>query len=91
MYYRFIKITNNNNTKEFLIDITTMKDIRIRLSILNRKYALYYYDNAPYHHIFSILQCDCFSYYCCFKQEFDSMEQAKMKRIELTNFYRDKI
>ena len=64
MYYRFIKITNNNNTKEFLIDITTMKDIRIRISILNRKYALYYYDNASYHPVFSILQCDCFSYYC---------------------------
>ena len=91
MYYRFIKITNNNNTKEFLIDITTMKDIRIRLSILNRKYALHYYDQAPYHPIFSILQENCYSYYCCYRGNFDSLNDAKNKRIELTKFYKDKI
>ena len=91
MYYRFIKITNNNNTKEFLIDITTMKDIRIRISILNRKYALYYYDQAPYHPIFSILQENCWSHYCCYRGEFDSLNDAKNKRVELTKLYKDKI
>jgi hypothetical protein len=52
MYYKFVKVTNNN-THDFFIDITTMKDIRIRMSILNRKYALYYYGKAPYHPVFS--------------------------------------
>jgi len=90
MYYKFVKVTNNN-TRDFLIDITTMKDVRIRMSILNRRYTLYYYGQAPFHPMFKIIQEECWSFYCCHKGEFSTLQDAKDKRTELYDFYKSKL
>jgi hypothetical protein len=42
--YKFIKISNNNNAnQDFIVDLTTMKDIKLRIAILKsqlKKYRL---------------------------------------------------
>ena len=42
--YRFIKITDNDDWRHFHIDITTMSDPRIRVSILYGNFFDHVYD-----------------------------------------------
>ena len=42
--YRFIKITDNDDWRHFHIDITTMSDPRIRVSILYGNFLDHVYD-----------------------------------------------
>ena len=87
MTYRFIKITDNDDWRNFSVDITTMTDPRIRVSILYSNYLDYILDGIGSHRpIYDIFSKD-FSFYPVFRGEFSSMKEAKLKRVELERFY----
>lgn len=77
--YNFIKLSNNNNAqRDFIIDLTTMTNVKLRMAILKsqlKKYRLnhkglyrptwYYLENCDY------------SYYCIDTQEFATYNEAR--------------
>ena len=85
--YKFIKISNNNNSsKDFMIDITTMADDRLRISTLKSQLKKYRYGMLPNceykQQWYFIEHCD-WSYYCLETKEFDTFEEAKEYRLDL--------
>jgi len=85
--YRFIKISNNNNpAQDFYIDITIMKSVKLRMSILKSQLKKYresfegLYRPAWYY----IETCD-YSYYQLDKQDFSNYNEAKEHSIKLYN------
>jgi hypothetical protein len=85
--YNFIKLSNNKNaTQDFIVDLTTMKDIKLRIAILKsqlKKYRLthvglyrptwYYLENTDY------------SYYCIDTCEFETFDQAREHATKIYN------
>lgn len=90
MQYRFIKISDNKNPKYFVIDITRMKDIRIRTSILYSKYLDYLDGLGNWREVFDILEKD-YSSYCCYRCELESYQEAVKMQQELVKFYNTKL
>ena len=64
MHFRIIKLTNNDNHKEFTLEITKMKDIRHRLGILESNYKDYLLSNERHKPSYNILSKSNYSYYC---------------------------
>lgn len=85
--YKFIKISNNNNaSRDFMIDITTMADDRLRISTLKSQLKKYNYGmlpNCEYKEAWRYFETTCWSYYCLDTKEFDTFEQAKDYRDQL--------
>jgi hypothetical protein len=85
--YNFIKISNNNNAnQDYIVDLTTMKDIKLRIAILKsqlKKYRLnhiglyrptwYYLENCDY------------SYYCIDTREFETFDEAREHATSIYN------
>ena len=88
--YRFIKITNNNNHKMFYIDVTRMRDCKIRVGILFSKFITYLEENKGCRDVYDILDSD-YSFYCCYRCECSNAEQVKAIRDELYKFYNEKM
>ena len=89
--YRFIKITDNDDWRHFHIDITTMSDPRIRVSILYGNFLDHVYDGIGVSKpIYDIFLKD-FSFCTVFRGHFSSMKEAKLKREELQQFYRKRL
>ena len=85
--YKFIKISNNNNpSKDFMIDITTMNDERLRISTLRSQLKKYNYGmlpNCEYKEAWRYMEeCD-WSNYCLESKEFSTFEEAKEHRLDL--------
>jgi len=84
----FIKISNNkNSTKDFYIDITTMKDARLRISSLKSQYHKYLDsletdDPLPDREVFRYFTLD-YSFYTLEKGCFDTYNDAKERRLDL--------
>lgn len=84
----FIKISNNRNpAKDFYIDITTMKDARLRMSSLKSQYNKYL-DSLetdtplPDREVFRYFTLD-YSFYTLEKGCFDTYNDAKERRLDL--------
>ena len=73
MYYKLIKITDNRNPQNFYIDISKMKDARIRLSILKSDYKNGKIKNAV---LRNILGGD-FSFFVIKKGDFKDYQDIK--------------
>ena len=89
--YRFIKITNNDNHKMFYIDVTKMKDCRIRVGILYSQFFRrnYLEENKGHKTVYDILNSD-YSFYCCYRCNCSSKD-VKAIRNELYKFYNEKM
>ena len=87
MKYKFIKISNNNNaSRDFHIDITTMNDDRLRISTLKSQLKKYNYGmlaNCEYKEPWRYMENHDWSYYCLETKEFDTYEEAKEYRLDL--------
>ena len=88
--YSLIKITDNNDHRNFIIDYTTMKDYRARVSILYSKYVSHCYGKGVYRPVFSILDKD-WSAYCVQKKCFCNLTDVNTYRDELTELYAAKL
>jgi hypothetical protein len=85
--YKFIKLSNNNNSnQDFIIDLTTMKDIKLRMAILKSQLKKY-----RQHHIglyrptwYYLENCD-YSYYCIDTREFETFDQARAHATSIYN------
>ena len=88
--YRFIKITDNNDYHNFIIDFTAMKDYRTRVSILWSKYVNHCYGKGEYRPVFSILDKD-WSAYCVQKKYFCNLADVRTYRDELSELYAAKL
>ena len=85
--YKFIKISNNKNaSRDFIVDLTTMKDIKLRMAILksqlkkDRQHHIGLYRPTWYY-----LENTDYSYYCLDTQEFQTFDQARAHAIFLYN------
>lgn len=85
--YKFIKISNNNNaSRDFMIDVTTMADERLRISTLKSQLKKYNYGmlpNCEYKQAWYYIENTDWSYYCLDTREFDTYDQAKDFRDQL--------
>ena len=90
--YRFIKITNNDNHKMFYIDVTKMKDCRIRVGILYSQFFRrnYLEENKGHKTVYDILNSD-YSFYCCYICNCHTSQDVKLTRDELYTFYNEKM
>ena len=94
--YQFIKISNNHNpNKDFYIDITTMKDSRLRFSALKSQYRRYFearqkHEEVIDREIFRYFELD-YSYYVIEKGEYDTYEDAKERRLDLYDIQYEKM
>ena len=55
---QFIKISNNNNPSEFILDVTTMRDVRLRMSALKAQHRKYQQTGLFYKEIFRFFLMD---------------------------------
>lgn len=90
MYYRFIKITDCNDYRHFVIDMTKMQDPRIRTSILESKFRAYSKGVGTYKPLYAILG-ETYSSYCCFRGEFADFDEVKKTKAQLERFYQEKL
>ena len=92
MHFRIIKLTNNNNHREFTLEITRMKDVRQRVGILVADYNNYLLSkNKNFKPCYNIVSAGDFSFYTVYRGEFDTYHQCKEKRTELYNLYNKKV
>ena len=79
----FVKISNNNNPKEFWIDITTMKDARQRIGSLKTQYRNYIENQlGKYKPVYKLLEGD-WSYVIQEKGSYDNYDDVKMRRLQI--------
>ena len=90
--YRFIKITDNDDHRKFYIDYTSMSDYmyRIRVSILWSKYLNYLEGEGKHRQVYDLLDAD-WSACCVARGVFRNIEEVRMKRDELIQFYNEKL
>ena len=92
--FQFIKITNNNKSEEYFIDITTMKDPRLRISALLSQYKNYLKDHTKkkkkvfkffiLDYSFCILESGFYSNYSDVKKRRDELYLKYNSKIKLT-------
>ena len=88
--FQFIKVTNNNDHKEFYVDITTMKDARLRISALKAQYKKYINDGKNFKPIFKYFNLD-YSFCVLERGDYEKYEDVKSRRDELYLKYREKL
>lgn len=86
---QFIKITDNNKHENFYIDITTMKDARLRISALKAQYKKYLELKTFKKEVFNFFEID-WSFAVIERGSFDNYEDAKLRRDELYTLYKNK-
>ena len=92
MQFRIIKLTNNDDPKEFTLEITRMRDIRQRIGIIEAGYLDYLELKGRRKHkpSYNILAANDYSFYTVFRGDFDSYKECKQKRDELYDVYNKK-
>jgi len=86
----FIKITDNNNHNDFLIDATRMLDARLRIGALKSQYKIYQKTGKQYKNVFKYFDLD-FSFYVIKKGSYYSYEEVKAERDKLYDLYKSKM
>tara|TARA_R110002012_G_scaffold315275_1_gene528955 strand:- start:193 stop:498 length:306 start_codon:yes stop_codon:yes gene_type:complete len=83
--YKIIKVQNNNDLRKIYLDITRMKDTRIRISILTSKYQYTTYPNLE---LKPILDGD----YSCsvVRRNIETIQEAREIKEELYKYYDEK-
>ena len=91
MQFRIIKLTNNDDPKEFTLEITRMRDIRQRIGIIVADYNDYLLlEGKKYKPSYTILSNPNYSFYTVFRGHFDTYHECKQKRDELYDVYNKK-
>ena len=91
MQFRIIKLTNNDDPKEFTLEITRMRDIRQRIGIIVADYNNYLLlEGKKYKPSYTILSNPNYSFYTVFRGHFDTYHECKQKRDELYDVYNKK-
>jgi len=89
--YKIIKLQNNNDLNNFYLDITKMKDVRIRIGIL---VSYYKYKNTNLknknHPVFKTIEQNDFSFSVIYRSSTDTYEEILKVKKELEQFYLDK-
>ena len=69
MHFRIIKLTNNDDPKEFTLEITRMRDIRQRIGIIEAGYLDYLElkGRRKYRPSYNILSANDYSFYTVFR------------------------
>ena len=83
--YLFIKISNNNNAStDFHIDISVMRDPRLRISTLKSQYKKFKINprNIVYKEPWRYFDLD-YSFYCIYSGEFETYAAAKEHCLDL--------
>ena len=84
--FQFIKITNNRNHPDWILDITTMKDARLRISALKAQYKKFLNDGENEKPIFRFFQLD-YSFCVVEKGYYTDYSIVKKRRDELYEIY----
>ena len=92
MQFRIVKLTNNNDPKEFTLEITRMRDVRQRIGIIEAGYHDYLElrSGRKYRPSYDIISANDYSFYTVFRGDFDSYNECKQKRDELHDVYNKK-
>lgn len=88
--YKFLKITDNDDYRNFYIDYTAMSDYRIRVSILWSRFLKYLDGTGQYHPVYKVLNTD-WSVCCVCKCSCDSLNDARQQQEALVKFYEGKL
>ena len=85
--YRFIKISNNkNSSRDFIIDLTTMNNVKLRMAILKSQLKKYRQNHIGlYRPTWYYLENTDYSYYCIDTCEFETFDQARAHAINIYN------
>lgn len=85
-------MTNNDDPKEFTLEITRMRDIRQRIGIIEAGYLDYLElkGRRKYRPSYNILSANDYSFYTVFRGDFDNYNECKQKRDELYDVYNKK-
>ena len=69
MHFRIIKLTNNDDPKEFTLEITRMRDIRQRIGIIEAGYFDYLElkGRRKYRPSYNIISANDYSFYTVFR------------------------
>ena len=89
--YSIIKIQNNNDYNKFYLDVTKMRDARIRVGILIS--YLKYYQKKPkigFHPVFEAIGDGDYSFSTVYRSSTDTFEEIRLKRDELYEVYKKK-
>lgn len=86
----FIKISDNNDHHSFYIDISTMKDPRLRMSAIKTQYQRYLETGELYRPIYDIMDKD-YSFYCLHKANCKDLDEAKIIKEQLLKEQREKV
>lgn len=87
---KFIKISDNKDAKNFYIDVSVMKDHRLRISALKGQYARYLETGELYRPVFEFFKKD-FSFCCLERGTFDSLAAVKKRKKEIIEEQREKL
>ena len=78
--FRYIKIVDNNNPSDFIIDVTQMQDYRMRVSALRTQCIRHHYHGiGSLRPIYKYFFQD-YSFYMVHKAEFPNLRDARMHR-----------
>ena len=86
--YKFIKISNNKDaSRDFIVDLTTMADVKLRMAILKSQLKKYRRNHIGLYRPtwYYLENCD-YSYYCIDTREFETFDEA---REHATNIYNE--
>ena len=86
-YYKFIKITNYHNHLDFCIEITIMKDFRLKVATMITKMRA---NDGNHKDVYNILKKD-YSICVVHREWFETMKEAKQMRDKLLNQYKNKL
>lgn len=78
--FRYIKIVDNNNPDDFMIDVTQMQDYRMRVSALRTQCIRYHYHQiGSLRPVYKYFFQD-YSFHLLKKAEFPSLREARMHK-----------
>ena len=87
-HYQIIKITENRDTSNFVFEISRMRDSRVRMGILRANYKDYLNgDSDKWNPVFDIFACNNYSFCSVFRKNNINLEDVKIKRDEINNWY----
>lgn len=87
---KFIKISDNNDAKNFYIDVTIMKDPRLRISALKGQYMRYLETGDLYRDVFDFFERD-YSFCCLERGNFKNLDDVKKRKQEIIKEQREKL
>ena len=85
--YKFIKLSNNkNSSRDFIIDLTTMNNVKLRMAILKSQLKKYRRNHIGlYRPTWYYIENTDYSYYCIDTREFETFDQARAHAISIYN------